>query len=114
MTHTAPSAADTIAAPGKSITLNTGNAITLRYTFSALAELEREHGSIDGLGKKLDGSGPVFSTIGHALWAGSERKVPLVAFLDLLDPARIQEYGSAFNAALSEALGAQQGEGKAA
>jgi hypothetical protein len=109
--------ADTIAAPGTTITLSTGATVSLRYTFSALAELEREHGSVNGLVVKLNKGekGPVFATLCHALWAASQRKIPAAAFLDLLDPARLSEYTTAFSTALSLALGGDsEGEAEAA
>lgn len=102
-----------IQAPGRKITLTTGNEITIKYGMSALVEIEKKHGSVNALVKILENpeTSAVFSTLGHALWAGSSRKVPFEAFLDLLDPKRLEEYSEAFGEAFQEAMGsAKEGE----
>lgn len=106
-----------IAAAGRTITLADGRTATIRYGFAGIGEIEAKHGSIGALMEALEKGekGPIFSTLGHALWAGTQRKVPLEAFLDLLDPRRIAEYSEAFGEALSEGLGGdEQGEAEAA
>ena len=104
-----------VQAPGRKITLANSNEITIRYGMSALVELEREHGSIGALVKVLENAetSQVFSALSHALWAGSSRKLPLVAFIDLLDPRRVGEYSKAFGEALSEATGSGDSQGEA-
>ena len=90
---------------GQSIALASGETVTIKYGFAALAVLEREYGSIQGLVAKLSNvEGDVISTLGHALWAGTTRTVPVETFLDLLDPRKIQEYSEAFGTALSDAM----------
>lgn len=104
-----------IQAPGRKITLSNGNEINIRFGMSALVELEKEHGSIAALVKVLENTetSKVFSTLSHALWAGSSRKLPLAAFTDLLDPKLIAEYSSAFGEALSESMGSGDSQGEA-
>lgn len=110
----------TISAPGRHITLANGNEITIRYGLGAIVEIETHYGSINALAELLNQGekGPMFTTLAHALWAGTSRKMPLPAFLDLLSPTRIPEYTLAFTEALSEALGtskeASPGEAEAA
>lgn len=99
---------------GRKITLTNGNEITIKYGMSSLVEIEKKHGSINALVKILENTetSAVFSTLAHALWAGSSRKVPFEAFLDLLDPKRLQEYSEAFGEAFQEAMGqSEEGEG---
>lgn len=107
-----------ISAPGRKIILSNGNEITIRYGMSALIEIEREYGSVGALATKLqDKTGPVFTTLTHALWCGTNRKLPLAAFSDLIDPARITEYSEAFGEAFNEAMPkgeSQPGEAQAA
>lgn len=96
-----------IAAPGVEITLINGSTSTIRYNFSAMIEIENKHGSINGLLEQLNAGdrGSLFSTLAHALWAGTARKMPLEAFIDLLDPARLGQYTEAFSSALTQGLG---------
>lgn len=94
-----------ISAPGRKIILANGNEITIRYGMSALIEIEREYGSVGALATKLqDKNGPVFTTLTHAIWCGTNRKLPLAAFMDLIDPSRTQEYSVAFGEAFKEAM----------
>jgi hypothetical protein len=104
-----------IQAAGRTITLSTGNEITLRYGMAALVEIEKEYGSVNGLVKALNQAenGNVFTVLSHALWAGSSRKVPLAAFLDLLDPKLVSQYSEAFGEALSESVGSGDSQGEA-
>ena len=113
---TQPITPDQLAASGAQIELSNGTVLTLRYTFSALAEIEKEHGSVNALIAKLKAGadGSVFGALGQALWAGTQRKMPLAAFLDLLSPAKTPQYSTAFGAALNEAMGTPSGEAKAA
>lgn len=102
-----------IAGSGRKITLTNGNEITIKYGMSALVEIEKKHGSVNALVKILENpeTSSVFSTLGHALWAGTSRKMPFEAFLDLLDPKRLQEYSEAFGEAFQEAMGTgEEGE----
>jgi len=103
---------------GQTIALANGETVTIKYGFAALAVIEREYGSIQGLVAKLsDTNGEVISTLGYALWAGTSRNVAVEAFLDLLDPRKIQEYSEAFGTALSDAMppgDSTPGEAKAA
>jgi len=96
-----------IKADGTSIVLTNGTELSLRYGMAALAEIEKKHGSINALVKVLQEAenGPIITTLGHALWAGTSRKTPLDAFLDLLDPSQIATYVKAFEKAFSEAMG---------
>jgi hypothetical protein len=107
--------ASELVSAGKQITLANGNTITLRYGFGAIAELEERHGSLSVFSELMQKGekGPIFSVLGHALWAGSQRKMPLAAFLDLLDPSQTETYANAFGAAFSEAMGSIQGEATA-
>jgi hypothetical protein len=107
---------DELTATGKQIELYNGNVLTLRYTFGSIAAIEKEYGSVKALEQKLKAAadGEAFTTLGFALWAGTQRKMPLPAFLDLLQPGRMKEYGEAFGAAFAEAFGVQSGEAQAA
>lgn len=102
-----PNKLEVVASSGRKITLADGREVTIRYGFGALAELEKAHGSVNALLQQLSkGEGAaVFSILGHALWAGSSRKLPLDGFLDLLDPRQIGEYATLFGEAIGEALG---------
>lgn len=107
---------DQLANTGKTIELTNGNVLTLRYNFSALAEIEKEHGSIQKLVEIMSqgDKGPLFATLGHALWAGTSRKMPLREFMDLLSPSQTNQYSEAFGNAMKEAMGNNSGEAEAA
>jgi hypothetical protein len=100
---------------GTQITLTNGNTLTLRYGFGAMAALEEKHGSLKVFSDIMQQGekGPIFSVLGHALWAGTERKMPLNAFMDLLNPGKSGEYVEAFSNAFNEAMGEVPGEAKA-
>jgi hypothetical protein len=95
--------------------LSTGNEITIRYGMAALVELEKEYGSVNGLVKVLNDAenGKAFTIVSHALWAGSSRKVPLAAFMDMLDPKLMEPYTEAFCSALEESVGGGDSQGEA-
>ena len=101
-----------IAALGREITLEDGRTTTIRYGFSSMAILEKEYGSLTGLFSELEKAekGAIFSVLGFVIWAGTKRKLPLEAFLDMLDMNRIEEYSVAVEGALTEALGANKDE----
>lgn len=101
-----------ITAPGREITLEDGRTTTIRYGFSSMAILEKEYGSLTGLFAELEKAdkGAIFSVLGFILWAGTKRKMPLEAFLDMLDMKRVEDYSAAVEGALTEALGANQDE----
>jgi hypothetical protein len=105
-----------IQAAGRTIMLSTGNEITIRYGMAALVEIEKQYGSVNGLVKVLNEAenGSLFTVLSHVLWAGSSRKVPLAAFLDMLDPKLMKEYSEAFGEALSESVGSGDSQGEAA
>lgn len=110
---------DQIAADSITVTLDNGTELTLRYNGLALRELERMHGSIGALGAKLEqgDKGPIFSTIQHAIWAGTNMKMPLDAFLSLLRPRDFESQSAAFFAAFARDMGVTEdtpGEDKAA
>ena len=101
---------------GATIELRGGKTVALVYDFGALAEIEKRHGSVNGLVEILNQgeNGPIFDVIGHALWAGTDRTIALSEFNRLLVPAKIAAYVDAFGTALSEAMGDTPGEAKAA
>ena len=101
-----------IMAPGREIPLEGGRTTTIRYGFSSMALLEKEYGSVNGLMAELvkGEKGAIFSVLGFVLWAGTKRKVPLEAFLDMLDMKRVEEYSVAVEGALTEALGNSEDE----
>lgn len=103
-------------AEGSTITLRDGSTTSLVYDFGALGEIEKRHGSVNGLVAVLEqgDQGPIFQVIGHALWAGTDRKIALTDFEHLLVPSRISDYVNAFTNALSEAMGTAPGEAQAA
>ncbi|MEU0370641.1 hypothetical protein ABZ070_10310 [Streptomyces sp. NPDC006283] len=127
-------------AEGSTVTLTDGTTVQLRYAFRALALLEARFGSIAAVQAAIDstGQGAAFGPLLQIIGAGSvgpggfephirehqdakgERKISGdivfrrrtdgVDLADLLDPGRLDEYVSAFSAALSKAL---QHRGKA-
>ena len=107
---------DVLNTPGSKITLANGTELTLRYRFDAIIEIEKEHGSVNALVEKLNlgEKGPVFSILAHALWAGTERKMPLPEFVKNLEPSELKAYSVAFNAAIQKAMGTEPGEASAA
>lgn len=128
-------------AEGGNVTLTDGTTVELRYSFRALALLEARFGSIGAVQSAIDstGKGAAFGPLHQIIGAGSvgpggfephireyqdakgERKMQGdIVFrrrkdgadlADLLDPGRLDEYVSAFSAALSKAL---ESRGKAA
>ena len=103
-----------ITAEGKQITLANGNEITLRYSFAALSVIETEYGSAKKFAELLSNpEGATMTTLGFGLWAGSQRKMPLEAFMDLLDISQIKQYTEAFANSFQESMGSiggSQGE----
>lgn len=98
--------AEEIQAAGKKITLSNGNEITLRYSFGAISVIEKEYGSAKKFAELLqDKEGATITTLGFALWAGTPRKMPFEAFLELLDITQIETYAEAFASAFSESMG---------
>jgi hypothetical protein len=104
-----------IAGAGRQVTLDNGETIVVRYGFKALKAIEDGYGSIDALLSVLrEGvSGKMFGAIGLAIWAGTNRKVPLEDFYDLLSVTELANYATIFGEAIQEALGAPVGEPEA-
>ena len=105
-----------IKADGTSITLSNGTVMTIKYDMAALIEIEKKHGAVSGLYDKLKegDKGPIFGTLSHALWAGTNRKMPYEAFVNLLDVRSIEAYSTAFAEAIQEAFPTEEGDsGKA-
>jgi hypothetical protein len=101
---------DLISPEAVEITLTNGTVIKIKYDMTALAEIERKHGSLSKMAEEVQG-GQFLNTLAHALWAGSPMftKVPLPAFLALLDPARIRtEYLPAMDKAMLRAMGQEE------
>jgi len=95
-----------IKADGAKITLTSGSVMQIKYDMAALIEVEKEHGSVTALYEKLKegDKGPIFGTLAHALWAGTNRKMPFEAFVNLLSTHSIEEYSNAFAEAIQEAF----------
>ncbi|MEV6313361.1 hypothetical protein AB0M10_32830 [Streptomyces sp. NPDC051840] len=120
-------------AEGGTVTLTDGTTVPLRYSFRALALLEARFGSIQAVQDAIDGTGKgaAFGPLHQIIGAGSvgpggfephlrehvdakgKRTVSEIVFrrrtdgadlADLLDPGRLDDYVSAFTAALSKAL----------
>lgn len=105
-----------IKADGTTITLTNGTVMTVKYDMAALIEIEKKHGAVAGLYEKLKegDKGPIFGTLSHAIWAGTNRKMPYDAFVNLLDIRKIEEYSNAFAEAIQEAFPSEEGDsGKA-
>jgi hypothetical protein len=120
-------------AEGGTITLTDGSEVGLRYSFRALALLEARFGSVGNVQNAIDstGQGAAFGPLAQMIGAGmvgpggfephirehvdakGNRTVSDIVYRrrtdganldDLLDPGRLGDYTSAFNAAFSRAL----------
>lgn len=125
MTDEEPTEAAVIRALGTEITFLDGSTARLRYDFDALAELEKEFGSLEGVSKAIDGvfgdepeklSGPTFTLVRKLMAIGlmGEELSPR-ELNQLLDPARYAEYFLAYAKSYAQALGAEatpKGKGK--
>ena len=112
---------DRILAPGHTLTLVDGRVVTLRYGMRGLKALEDEFGSLNsleeavGLDEEGRPTGKVIGPIVAMLAAGlTAEGISADQLLDLLDPARLDEYADAAGKALEQALpAAEAGPGKA-
>jgi hypothetical protein len=99
-------------ADGASIVLTNGTEMKVKYDMAAIIEIENKHGSVSALYEKLKqgDKGPIFGTLSHALWAGTNRKMPYQAFIELLNPKDVEQYSHAFATAIQEAFPTAEGD----
>ena len=132
----ADTTADVLAAQGLQVQLIDGSTVSLRYSMRSIAALEARFGSLMGIqtevqaaaraleaaksGGTPEGGGAIFTVLCDAIAPGllHERVThpdtgavvrlgtDVVLVQELLDPARLSEYLSAFSAAFSQAFGA--------
>ena len=76
------------------IVLNNGLIKNIKYDFYAYELIESKFGGSGKLMKSISESvdGPIFTTVAFALWAGTDRKIPLQEFKGFIDTESLTEY----------------------